>query len=187
MKNINKQILFLSIILLILPSTVLALPPCGVSLFSVFFDCRGTAGYRDGRSGFWYEGDFKNGKFHGSGEIDFLDGAISVDLVRFVGEFRDGTPFKGKMYYRGGGDTYDGELLDYKRNGQGIYKHADGRIKIGEWKDGKPNGRQIHYDKNMCILRSGVFQNEIYIAYEEIDLQIFDRIKLNEVGSCTVK
>ena len=172
-----KKILSTIIILSGMPLVAFALPPCVTSVISNFFDCHGT---QKNRAGDWYEGDFHNGNFHGLGKINFSNGE------KYQGEFKDNFALRGTMYYLNG-DTYEGEWFNNMFDGQGIYRHANGWARIGEWKDGQPHGRQIHYDKNNCIFRSGIFMNGVYSSYEDIEVQKFNRLKFNAQGLCGSK
>ena len=60
--------------------------------------------YRDG----WYEGEWKNGEFHGQGTRTWSNGK------KYIGEWKDGFP-----------------------NGQGTMTLSDGYKYVGEFEDGK--------------------------------------------------
>ena len=82
-----------------------------------------------------YEGQTKNGKAHGSGEIIWADGR------KYKGEFFEGKPQgKGVLTYANG-DKFTGELVNGKRDGLGLYEWENGDKYFGEWKRGKMNGR----------------------------------------------
>ena len=75
--------------------------------------------YLDGEK---YEGDWRNGKYHGHGTLTFPDG------TKYEGKFKDG-----------------------KENGQGTYTWSSGSRYVGEWKDDKEwNGTD--YNKNENII-----------------------------------
>lgn len=63
-----------------------------------------------------YDGEFKNKKFEGFGNLVFK---------------------KGK--YRG--DRYEGNWIAGKRNGQGTYNFSDGESYLGEWRKNKRHGK----------------------------------------------
>ena len=74
--------------------------------------------YLDGEK---YEGDWRNGKYHGQGTYTSKDGE------KFVGEWKDG-----------------------RENGQGKRTFPDGRKYIGEFKGGDPwNGVEFNKDGNI--------------------------------------
>jgi len=55
----------------------------------------------------WYEGEYKDGTYHGQGTETWPDG-----------------------------DKYEGEFKEGKRNGHGVYTWSDGRKYEGEFRDG---------------------------------------------------
>ena len=80
--------------------------------------------YGEGRGKFTYphgekyEGEWKNGKYHGQGIMTFPDGSM-----------------------------YEGEFKDGEYNGQGTFTFPDGGKYVGSWKGGlKWNG--TYYDQN---------------------------------------
>merc|ERR1711990_1073570 len=84
-----------------------------------------------------YDGDFKDGNFHGKGTYTWANGNV------YVGEWKDDKKH-GKATYTvnsgwNKGDVYVGEYKDDKRNGYGKFTNADGSIwHDGRWKDGLP-------------------------------------------------
>jgi hypothetical protein len=46
---------------------------------------------------------------------------------------------RGKLYHADG-DHYEGQWVDDKAEGFGIYTHVDGTIYEGQWKDDKQDG-----------------------------------------------
>ena len=87
------------------------------------------------------------------------------DSIKFSGMVNaEGTPIKGKLFFADGssatvnsdfaadavtgtgvftfanGDTYEGQMVDGKKEGKGIYKWADGSSYEGEYKDNRKNG-----------------------------------------------
>ena len=86
-------------------------------------DGQGTYIYPNGEK---YEGDWKNGKYHGHGTYSWSNGN------KYVGEWKGGN-----------------------LNGQGTYTYPDGRKYEGEFKDGNIwNVR--YYDKNGNIIEKWV-------------------------------
>ena len=84
-----------------------------------------------------YIGEFKNGKRHGQGTLEY-----SI-WKKYVGEWKDdkrhgqGTLID-ELYIE---STYVGEWINDKKNGYGIITFVDGAIYDGEWKDDKENGK----------------------------------------------
>ena len=169
-----------AIIIILFNTSIFAMPPCGTSFLSILYDCHGT---QKDKNGNWYRGEFRNGKFNGSGIIEFANGD------RFEGEFKENFVFKGTIYYANG-DTYEGEWANQTFNGQGVYAYTKENVRsyvvtsVGEWKNGMPHGRHVQYDGNNCIIRSGIFESGTLKIFDSIDLKSFDKIKLTHIGGC---
>jgi len=85
-----------------------------------------------------YEGEFKNGKYHGQGTKTFPDG------MKYEGEFKDGQP-----------------------HGQGTITYPDGRKYVGEYKDEKEFRKQnFFFDNNLTLLPNGNIRDENFEEYE---------------------
>jgi len=122
-----------------------------------------------------YTGDFKEGKFHGTGNLYKVNGDI------YEGEFFEGNIKKGKITYKNGdifkGKFEDGkkkfgiiEYLDGKRyegyfendlyNGEGILIRKDGKEEKGIFKDGileqKLDKLKFEIEKEQEILGDGI-------------------------------
>ena len=81
----------------------------GVVGYFQFRDVRSSSHYGDGS---YYEGEHKDGKYHGQG-----------------------------TYYYADGDRYEGGFKDGKKNGHGVLYRTDGsKWYEGQWKDGEPEG-----------------------------------------------
>ena len=77
-----------------------------------------------------YEGEMKNGKFHGYGVYRWNNGCT------YEGEWENGS-FCGYGIYRwADGDMYDGEWKNDKRHGNGKWFNADGSYYTGVWENG---------------------------------------------------
>lgn len=104
-----------------------------------------------------YRGEWRNGLYHGEGELVLPDG--TVHRGRFFkglahgpgtttlpsGEVLTGGYVKGKVQGPGrrsyaDGRIYEGELKDNKPHGQGLLMFTDGRSHDGLFIDGKPRG-----------------------------------------------
>ena len=68
-------------------------------------------GFQFINDGGWYEGEYKDEKYHGHGTETWSDG-----------------------------DKYEGEFKDGKRNGHGTYTWSDGGKYVGKFKDGEYHG-----------------------------------------------
>ena len=124
----------------------------------------GTLYYTDGT---YYYGQFVDGSKHGKGkqtyssEYDFYDGEweygtwsgygtlVFKNGDKYVGQFSRGN-FEGKgTYYFKNGDKYVGQFRRGQFEGEGTYYVYNPMYKlIGEWKDGKKNGKFIFYDSS---------------------------------------
>jgi len=104
-----------------------------------------------------YEGEWRDGMWHGQGTFVFLEGhrlegqryegewhngkrhegtMIFTDGDRYEGEYRDGKMSQGAMIFANGA-RYEGEWRDGKQHGQGTYVWPNGNKWSGEWRDGK--------------------------------------------------
>ena len=84
-----------------------------------------------------YEGDFKNGKFHGKGTLVWRNGS------RYAGEFQDGMMDGAGVYFEKDGTKYEGEFRGGLPHGKGVYAFSSGDVYEGEMRDGAPNGRGV--------------------------------------------
>ena len=104
-----------------------------------------------------FEGDFINGTFQGNGRYN-LEG----------GEYYEGQWLNGKrngrgiLYYSNGKVKYEGDFINDKYQGSGRYNWEDGKYYIGQWLNGERNGKGIVYYKNNSIKYSGDFVNDEY-------------------------
>lgn len=96
-----------------------------------------------------YEGDFQNGKYHGMGTYFYPEG-------KWTGEWKDGIRWTGQglMFYfekgKRNGICYNGQLKDGMCHGKGTMFYPGGRWS-GTWKEGKRwtgNGLVPHADEN---------------------------------------
>jgi hypothetical protein len=118
--------------------------PCG----------KGTMEYYDGRT---YQGDWKDGRWHGTVKVQFANGDMyQGDYVKDqrsgVGKYtwKDGRVYEGSFrddqrngmgeYKWPDGACYKGFFRAGHRDGEGEYRFADGSVYTGEWKEGKYHG-----------------------------------------------
>jgi hypothetical protein len=86
-----------------------------------------------------YVGEKKDGKAHGEGSIHYPDGS------KFTGEFKDGKPGNGTMFYPNGNKLGDGRLtLSDQLTCRGKFK--DGKMKYGEISYNDKNGNEFEYE-----------------------------------------
>ena len=80
-----------------------------------------------------YEGEFKNGQWHGHGTH------ITYNGLKYEGEYKNGMlNGQGKENIKGA--IYEGEYKDGRWNGIGIYTFSNGKYE-GEFEDGTYNGQ----------------------------------------------
>jgi hypothetical protein len=74
----------------------------------------------------------------------------------YEGEYKYHWKMHGKGIYRhSNGDIYEGEWKDGRKHGKGIYRAANGNVYEGDWKDDKENGKGIYR-----FTSGNVFQGE---------------------------
>ena len=105
-----------------------------------------------------YEGEFKNGKYYGTGKIYYKNGNI-----KYNGEFKNNIfDGNGTFYNENGNIIYEGEFKENKYNGFGKYYNKNGILKCeGEFIDNNLNGNGIYYYRNGFIYK-GVFINNLF-------------------------
>lgn len=104
-----------------------------------------------------YVGEFRDNKFNGQGTLTWHDGD------KYVGKFRDDKPNGQGAYTWPDGRKNVGEYRDGRRNGQGTLTWPDGAKYVGEFKDDKFNGQGTEYRANGSILRSGTWENDVFV------------------------
>ena len=82
-----------------------------------------------------YKGEFKGGYFHGQGICEFVNGST------YKGAWKDGKRHGKGRYELPNGDSYEGGYKDGKRHGQGKETYTNGTIYEGGFKDGKRHGQ----------------------------------------------
>ena len=84
-----------------------------------------------------YEGDFKDGKYHGIGNLIFKN------ELEYKGEFKNGEYYGfGNIDFENG-DHYTGNFENSEYNGKGILNFKNGDYYHGNFKDGKYHGEGI--------------------------------------------
>ena len=90
----------------------------------------------------WYNGEYKEGKFHGQGTFNYPSGKI------YKGKWKDGKKQgKGTLTFTNG-KKYVGNWKDNKKNGQGTETLSNGDKYEGNWKDEKINGKGTYTNPN---------------------------------------
>jgi len=85
-------------------------------------------------NGHKYEGQWKDGKQHGSGTLTYADGS------KYEGQWKDDKQHGSGTLTFANGDKYEGQWKDDKQHGSGTYIFADGEKYEGQWKDDKKHG-----------------------------------------------
>jgi len=94
-----------------------------------------------------YEGNFSNNKKNGNGKLTVFSGKSKYISIIYEGNFND-DELNGfvKCKYRNG-DTYEGNIINYNKNGFGTYLCVKTNIKYeGEWKDDLKDGNILITD-----------------------------------------
>ena len=97
-----------------------------------------------------YDGEWKNGKFHGKGSLIFKEGSENAGY-KFEGEFRNGSKFYGTDITPKG-NKYVGPFKNGRAHGQGNFTSADGTVAVGEFKKGKQHGTHTVTHKDGTIV-----------------------------------
>jgi len=90
-----------------------------------------------------YFGQFENGKFHGQGTWSFhgLGTSSKSDGDKYVGQFKHGK-FDGQgTWSNSNGDKYVGQFKHGRFDGQGTWSNWDGGKYVGEFQNDKFNGQ----------------------------------------------
>ena len=99
-----------------------------------------------------------NGKAHGHGELNYVNGNHYIGQFKknlrdgqgtftfkngskYVGQYKDDKKTGYGTHTYANGDKYVGEFKDGKRDGHGTYTYASGSKYVGQYKDGKINGQ----------------------------------------------
>ena len=97
-----------------------------------------------------YEGEYKDGKWHGIGTYTFTDGG------RYEGEFKDGMKDGIGTVTWPNGEKYEGEFKDGNYHGRGEYVFSDGSKYEGEFRDGNVwNGIRTNADGSKTEWKDG--------------------------------
>jgi hypothetical protein len=90
-----------------------------------------------------YEGEFHDGHMSGRG---VFFGTPETGGARLEGSFIDGIlNGQGRQVFPRENESYEGNLLNGKYEGTGIYRYQNGTWYEGEWHDSIPNGRGVYH------------------------------------------
>ncbi len=130
------------------------LPSCPGAYNAKWTNCVGTVKLSRGGE---YVGEWRDGQANGQGTFMWPDGR------KYVGEFRD-SKYNGQGTYTWpDGQKYVGEFRDSRRSGHGTQTYPSGAKYVGEWRDGQANGQGIEYGADGSVLRSGIWENGVFI------------------------
>ncbi len=107
-----------------------------------------------------YEGEFKDGKMHGKGTLNFANGRKYIgDWIegkrtgrgvftwpngnRYEGEFKNDARSGHGVFNSSNGDRYDGQFKDDKMHGTGTMTFINGNKYTGNWIENKRTGRGV--------------------------------------------
>ena len=97
----------------------------------MYGDCKNGKGILVETNGNKYEGQFKDGLYHGQGKLEYIGGD------KYVGEFKAGIlSGQGSFFFNKSGGNYNGAFANGTFNGIGTYTFEDGWEQTGLWKDG---------------------------------------------------
>ena len=126
-----KKIFLISFLSFFISSTSYSqskFPQCKGTDFSKFNNCYAKINLGD--KNVVYDGEFKNGKFHGQG--------ILIDPLgtKYAGEWKNGMPDGKGTLTDSDGTKFIGEWKNGKKDGSGTYIFTNGKTKQGIFKDG---------------------------------------------------
>ena len=121
-------------------------------------------------SGNRYEGEMKDGAYHGFGIFSWAEGALYegewingqqvgrgtltfADARQYVGDWNGGARHGHGVMRWPDGREYFGGWANGQRHGQGTLLYADGSMYSGEWRDGE-KWSGMRYDQNKKVLSS---------------------------------
>jgi len=164
-------------------STVAACPSDKPS--SQWTDCKGS---ETSGTGAKYTGTYKQGVFHGYGELS-PGGKFEGDL--YLGEFRNGTYHGKGTYTFANGNRYVGEWRDGKNNGQGTFFHASGDKYQGGFKDNNFEGKGTYTYKSgdvfTGLFRAGVRQGKGSYRFSSGEVHESNYVDGKETNPVTVR
>lgn len=134
-----------------------------------------------------YIGSYKttsNGKYrHGKGKVIHpTPDNLNLGKETYEGDWVDDKMHGYGIYHYPNGDIYEGEFVNNKHHGYGKYYFTDGSRYEGDWFDHKMHGTGNYWDISN-ILWSGEFRNGEYMSKEQARLKEDKRIekKINKL------
>ncbi|KAJ8681235.1 hypothetical protein QAD02_017022 [Eretmocerus hayati] len=114
-----------------------------------------------------YNGQWLNGKLHGSGKLEWGDNRT------YVGQFhKGGIQGIGRMEMPTQG-VYEGQWKDGQQNGFGVMNYINGEVYEGYFKDGQPHGhgmkKEGHFMASVASVYVGEWENGVKRGYGVMD------------------
>lgn len=101
-----------------------------------------------------YEGDFKDGEFHGLGKFFWEDGAY------YKGDFKKGKKDGLGFLKMPNGEYYEGDFKDENITGTGYFQMMDGSRYLGEFSDCRKSGYGKEYYYGNKLKYEGNYAND---------------------------
>ncbi len=126
-----------------------------------------------------YDGDWKDGKKNGEGNIfeisafiidkrEALDGywgGPCYPISVHVSEIKDEVEHGEVKVYSNGLISYDGEMKNGKKHGDGIDYYSNGQVLYdGHWKNGKHDGKGKYYNEDGSLIYDGKWEDGDYAS-----------------------
>ncbi|CAF4150246.1 unnamed protein product [Adineta steineri] len=89
-----------------------------------------------------YEGEMKDGKKHGKGQMEYANGD------KYTGIYVENNITGQGVYIHANGSRYEGQWKDNKKHGQGNLNFASGGRYTGDWIEGNRTGHGIYIFAN---------------------------------------
>jgi hypothetical protein len=61
------------------------------------------------------------------------------------------------------GGRYEGDYVDGKKSGKGVYTWPNGHRYEGDWVNDKRNGKGTLFAQNGSVLKKGIWKNNIFV------------------------
>lgn len=142
-------------------AVVAALLLSGCALTPVNYEGTDSGRYSDGRVWSYSGGKFADQK-DGRGVMAWSDGdRFEGEWIAYKGPqrgtmtYRDGNVYsgpvapnyaphgKGRKVWKDGGCSYEGDWVDGRQHGEGVYRCPNGYTRTGSYRNGKPHGRSV--------------------------------------------
>lgn len=147
-----------------------------------------------------YVGDYKDGKKSGHGKMTYEDGSSyegewkddkkegegtsigAYGSSKYFGSYKDGKESgHGKICYNDS-TSYEGEWNEGKENGLGTYVFANKKKLVGNFVDGKTNGKCILYNASGDKEYEGEYKNGKRNGYGTMTIKATDGTKISYMG-----